>query len=205
MKQLTYLFMAVAAMLCTLSCDDDAWTTDPALEHLYYFGFYKTGTFSDNLNYEIAADGTARWRINTGSWTVTGTGGVSSDIPLQFHSERVRTYDAATYFWVTNDGTSALVLGTDYVVTDESGNTMNPSDGKYSLNWPQAKKGIQIIKIKRLTSAAGVLKVNTLDPAKGTPSTAEDDYRESTLNSKTNDYEVRSLTHDFNRVTVTFN
>lgn len=205
MRKLIYVFTTMLAMLCTVGCSDDAWTTDPALEHVYYIGFYKTNVFSDALNYEIAADGTARWRINTGTWNVTGTDATSSNIPFQFHSERVRSYDATTYFFVTNNGTSTLVAGTDYIVVNESGNTINMVDGKYSLLWPQAKKGIQNIRIKRLTTAKGALKVNTLDPANGTPSTAEDKYKESTLNSKTGEYEVRGLTHDFNKVTVTLN
>ncbi|MDH6534646.1 hypothetical protein D0T51_10285 [Parabacteroides sp. 52] len=205
MKKFIYMFAAIAVLFSTVSCDDDdAWTTDPALEHLYYVGFYKTGVFSDALNYEIAADGSAQWRINSGAWNHTGTDGVSSNIPLQLHSERVRSYDAVTYFWVSNSGTSALVAGTDYTVVDENGTVLNLTDGKYALTWPQTKKGVKNVRIKRLSTATGVLKVNTLDPSKGTPSTKEENYRESTLNSKTGEYEVRGLTHDFNKVTVTF-
>lgn len=205
MKKLTYIFAAIITAFCLASCGDNDWTTDPALEHLYYVGFYKTGVFSDQLNYEIAANGTARWRINSGTWNVTGTDNISSEIPFQFHSERVRSYDAVTYFWVSNSASSNLTVGTDYVVVDASGNAINLTDGKYSITWAQARKGIQNIRIKRLTAATGVLKVNTLDPSKGTPSTSEEDYRESTLNSKSEHCEVRGLTHDFNKVTVTFN
>ncbi len=204
MKKLIYMFAAITVMFSTVSCDDDAWTTDPELEHLYYVGFYKTGVFSDALNYEIAENGNAQWRINTGTWNVTGTDGVSSNIPLQFHSERIRSYDATTFFWVSNDASSTLVAGTDYTVVDESGNAINLTDGKYSLTWPKAQKDIKNVRIKRLSTATGVLKINTLDPSKGTPSTTEDKYRESTLNNKTGEYEVRGLTHDFNKVTVTF-
>ena len=205
MKKIIYAFAIITALFCMTSCEDDAWTTDPELEHLYYVGFYKTGVFSDQLNYEVAANGTARWRINSGSWNVTGTDGTSSDIPFQFHSERVRSYNPVTYFFVSNSGSSDLVAGTDYAVYDATGNALALTDGKYAITWPQAVKGVQNIRVKRLTSKTGVLKVNTLDPSKGTPSTKEEDYRESTLNSKTNEYEVRGLTHDFNKVTVTFN
>ena len=206
MKKIIYAFFALTCLFYSTGCDTiDDWTTDPALEHIYYVGFYKTGVFSDALNYEIAGNGTARWRINTGAWTVTGTDGISSNIPFQFHSERVRSYSAVTYFWVTNDGASDLRAGTDYVVVDEAGNTINQTDGKYSVTWPQTKKGIQNVRIKRLTSATGSLKVNTLDPSKGTPSTADDKYIEATRNNLANEYEVRGLTHDFNKVTVTFN
>jgi hypothetical protein len=205
MKKTIYAFAVMAAMISVSGCKDDAWSSDPALEHIYYVGFFKAGVFSDALNYEIATDGTARWRVNTAAWTVTGSDGVSSDIPFEFHSERVRSYDVTTFFWVSNDGTSALVAGTDYAVLNESGATIQPADGKYPLAWPQAKKGKQTVRIKRLTSKQGVLKINTLDPAKGAPATTEDKYRESTLNNKTGEYEVRGLSHDFNKETVTFN
>lgn len=205
MKKFIYAITALITTLCMVSCGDDDWTTNPDQEHLYYVGFHKTGVFSDALNYEIDTNGTARWRINSGSWNATGSGGVSSDIPFEFHSERVRSYDAVTFFWVTNTESSTLVAGTDYTVVDESGNALNPSDGKYSLTWPQTKKGIQNIRIKRLTSATGSLKINTLNPANGTPAVTEDKYEESTLNNKSGEYEVRGLTHDYNKVTVTFN
>lgn len=206
MKKLIYLFAAIAVtMLTQTSCSDDDWTTDPALEHIYYVGFYKTGIFSDKLNYEIDAAGNAQWRINTGTWNNTGSDGVSSDIIIEFHSERVRSYDATTYFWVTNsDDKSTLAAGTDYVVVDGSGNTVTLTDGKYSLLWPQAKRNKQTVRIKRLTTATGVLKINNTDPAKGQPSITEEDYVESTLNNRTGDYEVRGLSHDYNTVTVTF-
>ncbi|MDR2921041.1 MAG: hypothetical protein LBV72_16975 [Tannerella sp.] len=207
MKKLIYAFLAIAVMLINTGCDSiDDWTTGPALEHIYYVGFYKTGTYSDNLNYEIAANGTAQWRVNTGTWMVTGSDGVSSNIPFELHSQLKYSYDIASYFYVTNDGESALNAGTDYVVLDESGNTMTLSDGKYTITWSQAnKETIKNIRIKRLTSATGVLKVNTLDPAKGTPSTTEDEYIDSTRNNLTDQYDLRGLTHDFNKTTVTFN
>lgn len=209
MRKLATLFIAMASLLCMAGCDDDAWTTDPALEHIYYVGFYKTGTFSDELNYEIAADGTARFRINSKKetpWTVTGTGSITGDIPFELHSQFKYTYDIVSYFFVTNaDASSTLVAGVDYQVIDTSGNALNPSDGKYAFTWSQAQKeGKKIIRIKRLTGATGTLKINTLDPAKGTPSTTEDKYVESTTNNIGNEYELRGLTHDFNKVTVTF-
>lgn len=205
MKKIIYLLTSVLILFSTSGCGDDDWTTDPALEHLYYVGFYKAGVFSDALNYEIATNGTARWRVNNSEWEVTGTDNLSSNIPLQLHSERIRSYNAITYFWVSNAESSSLSAGSDYIVIDGSGKELSLTDGKYSLTWPETKKGIQNVQIKRLSTSTGVLKINTLDPSKGTPSTNEEDYRESTLNNKTNEYEVRGLTHDFNKVTVTFN
>lgn len=207
MKKLIYAFLAITVMFCGTGCDNiDDWTTDPELEHVYYFGFYKTGTFSDALNYEIAENGTARWRINTGSWNVTGSDGVSSDIPFELHSQLKYKYDIVSYFYVTNVGESALAAGTDYVVLDGSGNTIGISDGKYTLTWSQAnKEDRKNICIKRLTSATGTLRVNTLDPSKGTPSTTPEKYIEDTRNNLTDQYDLRGLTHDFNKTTVTFN
>jgi hypothetical protein len=207
MKKLIYAFLVLTVMFCGTGCDNiDDWTTDPNLEHVYYFGFYKAGTFSDALNYEIATDGTAKWRVNTGSWKVTGSDGISSDLPFQLHSQLKYTYDIVSYFYVTNADGSALIPGTDYVVLDDAGNTMNPSDGKFSITWSQANKETRKnIRIKRLTATPGVLKVNTLDPAKGTPVVTEDKYIESTRNNLTDQYDLRGLTHDFDKTTVTFN
>lgn len=210
MKKLIYILLALTTMLYTVSCDDDAWTTDPDKEHIYYVGFHKSYSNSENLQYQIATDGTAQWRwyvsasVNK-AWEITSTDGISSNIPIDFHSERVRSYNVVTYFWVSNSGTSDLILGTDYIVVDESGTALNLTDGKYSLTWPQAIKGTQNIRIKRLSSKKGVLKVNTLDPAKGTPSITTDTYIEATRNNLTNEYEVRGLSHDYDRTTVTFN
>lgn len=212
MKKLIDAFFVVAVMFCGTGCDNiDDWTTDPGLEHVYYVGFYKTGTFSDNLNYEIAVDGTARWRVNTGSWTVTGSDGISSNIPFELHSQLKYKYDIVSYFYVTNSGVSSLVAGTDYVVLDESGNTVNLSDNKYAITWSQTnKEKRKNIRIKRLTSATGTLKVNTINPANVDPNTGnldvtEGKYIESTRNNLTNEYDIRGLSHDFGKTTVIFN
>jgi hypothetical protein len=187
------------------SCEkDNIWGDGlPEMEHVYYIGFYKTNVNTDALNYEIAADGSARWRINTGTWMNTGEVNVTSPIPFQFHSERVRSYDAVNYFWVTNNSTPALTAGTDYSVVNESGDVIAPdAQGRYSIIWPQAKKEIRNIKIKRLSSAKGSLKINVLDPSKGTPNASD---ISTTVNNHTNDYEVRGFTFDYNKITVTFN
>lgn len=203
MRKTTYFFTVILTLSAIISCENDPWTTDPDMEHIYYVGFYKTGVFSDALNYEISSDGTARWRINKGTWDVTGNENISSNIPMQFHSERVRSYDAVTFFWVTNaDDNSNLTAGSDYIIIDASGKEIELRDGKYSLLWDQTKKGIQNVRIKRLTASTGVLKVNTLDPSKGRPQTSEDKYIESTRNNMTEQYEVRGLSHDFNKVTI---
>lgn len=201
MKKILYFLTVVALMTISASCSDDEWTTDPALEHVYYVGFYKTGAFSDKLNYEIAEDGTARWRIgDKGVWNETGKDGISSNIPIQLHSERVRSYDVVTFFWITNSEGS-LTPGTDYVVIDEKGEALALTDGKYSLTWAQAKKGIQNVRIKRLSKSVGSLRINTLASK---PVITEEEYLETTRNNVTDNYEVRGLSHDYNKETITF-
>ncbi|MDR1370524.1 MAG: hypothetical protein LBJ72_10455, partial [Dysgonamonadaceae bacterium] len=74
--------------------------------------------------------------------------------------------------------------------------------GAYSLTWPETRKGIQNVKIKRLTSAKGSLRVNVLNPANGTPNASD---LSTTVNNKADQYEIRGLTFDYNKVTVTFN
>jgi len=205
MKKILFICAAIFLLICTTACEKvNEWGDGlPEMEHVYYIGFYKSNVNTDALNYEIASDGSARWRINTGTWTSTSEANITSLIPLEFHSERIRSYDVTTYFWVTNNGTSDLTAGTDYNILTSNGITITPdAQGGYSVVWQQAKKGIQNIKIKRLTSKGGSLKVNVLNPALGSPDASN---ISTTVNNHTNDYEVRGLTFDYNKVTVTFN
>jgi len=202
MNKILLICATMFLLICTTSCKTiDEWGDGlPEMEHVYYIGFYKSNVNTDNLNYEIASSGSARWRINTGTWNNTNEAFISSPIPLQLHSERIRSYDAVTYFWVTNNGTSSLTAGTDYSVLTESGIVIAPdAQGRYSLTWPQTKKGVQNVKIKRLTSKAGELKVNTL------PAAANASDISTTVNNHANEYEIRGLSFDYNRVTVLFN
>ncbi|WP_163211915.1 hypothetical protein [Bacteroides sp. 519] len=201
------MFAIIATTLCVISCGDDEWSTNPEYEHIYYVGFYKSYVHSQQLQYNIAADGTAQWRYYVSAsvqsaWEKTGTDGVSSNIPIDLHSQLKYQYDIIAYFYVANDEGSNLVAGTDYIVVDETGNTISSSDGKYALTWSQAnKEKRKNIRIKRLTSATGVLKVNTL---RTKPIITNDDFVETTSNNITNQYEVRGLSHDWNTQTVTF-
>lgn len=205
MKRIRFI-CAIAFVSLATGCEkDNVWGDGlPEMEHVYYIGFHKTNVYNDALNYEIAADGSARWRINAGAWTNTDEKNVSGHVPLQFHSERIRSYDAVTNFWVSNDAGSNLVAGTDFSVADADGTAIAPSAaGRYSLTWYQTKKGIRSIKIKRLSRATGVLKVNVLDPASGVPDASKPE--ETTINNATSEYQVRGFSFDFNKVTVTFN
>jgi hypothetical protein len=200
------LFICATALLLSgmAGCEkDNIWGDGlEEMEHVYYIGFYKTNVNTDALNYEIAGDGSARWRIGNSTWNNTGEAHITSPIPLQLSSERIRPYDAVTYFWVTNDGSSTLNAGTDYIVLNESGSEIPSASGAYAVTWPQTKKGIQNIKIKRLTTATGTLKVNVLDPSKGTPNASD---LSTTVNHKADQYEIRGFTFDYNKVTILFN
>ncbi|MDR1371100.1 MAG: hypothetical protein LBJ72_13405 [Dysgonamonadaceae bacterium] len=204
MKKISFIYATIFVLLGMTSCEkDNIWGDGLAeMEHVYYIGFYKTNVNTDALNYEIAADGAARWRIGTGTWNNTGEVNITSPIPFQLSSERIRSYDAVTYFWVTNNGTTTLTPGTDYIVVNESGSEIASGSGAYSLTWPETRKGIQNVKIKRLTSAKGSLRVNVLNPANGTPNASD---LSTTVNNKADQYEIRGLTFDYNKVTVTFN
>jgi hypothetical protein len=208
MKKFICFSAIIAILFCTVSCNDDDWSTNTEYDHIYYVGFYKSYAYNEQLQYNIEADGTANWRYYVSDkvksdWEETGTNGVSSNIPIDLHSQLKYKYDITAYFFVSNDTGSTLIAGTDYVVVDETENTLSPTDGKYALTWSQAnKEKRKNVKIKRLTPKTGILKVNTL-AAK--PSITEETYIEDTRNNLTNQYEVRALSHDWNTLTINFN
>jgi hypothetical protein len=114
----------------------------------------------------------------------------------------VRSYDVTTYFWITESG---LTAGTDYTVHTESGERLTPNaQGAYSLTWPKAQKGVQGVKIRRLTSATGTLHLNVLDRSRFTSATYDRDNLETLINNETNDYLVRGLYFDWNTQIVRF-
>ena len=183
----------------------------PELEHVYYVSNVKTGNGTEqDLQHEIAADGTARFlrRIHynpappTGTplteWVYADEKNVTCPITLRFVSERIRTYDVVTYFWVeTRSGN--LTAGTDYNVLTESGAALTPNaQGAYSLTWPQAKKAQQSVKIRRLSSTPGELRVMMLDRSKFAGANPDRNNLNELLNNQTNDYLVRGFWHDYN-------
>jgi len=176
------------------------------MEHVYYVGFYKTNIATDFLSYEVAQNGDARWRYgaNTavGTWQATDEQWVAT-IPIQLYSERVRTYDAVSYFWVYNLDGSSLTAGVDYLVTLEDGTELLPdTKGAYSLVWSQTRKGIQNVTIKRAAiSPNGRLGVNLYNPDNGTPVVTD---LSTTIQNQTAEFEIRCMTQDNDRVTITF-
>ena len=207
MKKILFM-MATAFVLMTTGCNMyNTWDDGlPELEHVYIIGLFKTNLFTDFLSYEIAQNGDTRWRFGgnatSGTWETTDEQWVAT-IPLQFHSERVRTYDAVSYFWVYNLDGSSLTAGADYTVTLDNGAVLTPNaNGAYSLTWPQAKKGIQNVKIKRSsTSPNGTLRLNLYDPDKPIPLATDPS---SAIQNKTAEFEIRCMTFDNDRVTITF-
>ena len=208
MKKIIFIAVTVVAFITTGCEIHETWGDGlPEMEHVYYIGYHKINAYTDYLSYEVAQNGNARWRsgnsATAGTWETTDELWVAT-IPFQFYSERVRTYDAVSYFWVYNLDGSALTAGADYILTLENGAVLTPeTNGAYSLKWTQTKKGIQKVKIKRSASSPnGTLRVNLYNPVYEVPVGTDPS---STIQNKTAEYEIRCMTHDNNRVTVTFN
>ncbi len=173
MKKIILILMAIAACYTFTACRDDEWGNgDPAMEHIYYIGFQDWGMFKNDVVFNVKQ-------------------GETVPIPVQFHSERVLSYDVVTYYYV--GGT--LVRGSDYQIVDEAGTVLQPdTSGAFSIDWPQAIKGVKNIYVKALNASVGSLNVLTFDPKQ------EISYTNIT-NSITKDYEVRSFTQNY-KVTV---
>jgi hypothetical protein len=201
MKNICYILSTVSLLLLASCEKDNLWTDgDPKYEHVYYVGFYKSILFSYYVTYEVAADGSTQWR--EGSSTSNGTWAALEEknavsIPFEFHSERVRTYDVITRFWIAESGLTA----TDYGLSLEDGATLtSEGNGVYSFVWPQAIKGVKKVKITRKSAATGTLKFYTLDPAK--PVNTND--LTTLVNNKTSEYEVDGLSQDLAFNSTTF-
>ncbi len=176
MKKILFLLLTVIGFTMT-SCGGDDWTTDPALEHIYYTGFE------------------AWYNKSANDITYTVKKGETVAIPIQFWSERVRSYDVTTFYYVTG----SLVRGTDYNIIDANGTTLTPDgNGAFSFVWKQAVKGVQNVYVKA-GNKAGTFTLQTADPNSGITITNQD--ISTTVHNKTNDYEVRIFTQNY-KVTV---
>jgi len=195
MKNIFYSLLAVMLLLGFSSCEkDNIWGDGlPEYEHVYYVGFLKTQKFEYYVNFEIAADGTTRWR--EGSQQTNGTWENLSDVnfvgvPLEFHSERVRSYDAVCKLWVT---ATSLAEGADYSLSLEDGSALqSEGSGVYLITWKQAKKGVQKVKVTRKSAKTGEIKFYTLDPSK--PANPND--LATLVNNKTSEYEIDGFSDD---------
>ncbi len=174
MKKILYIMLSLAACCGLTACDDDAWGNgDTAMDHIYYVGFEDWGKNDNKVSFDAAH-------------------GATVDIPMQFWCEFVRPYDVVTYYWTVSD----LTLGTDYRVVDANGAELQPAaNGAYTLTWPQAKKGVQNVRIEALNGADGTVTVQTFDPASTVELSNQD--IESTVQSRTDNYEVRIFTQNY--------
>jgi len=221
MKNIVKNISVVLILLVVASCDPyNDWPEGlPELEHTYYVSSVKTGNGTEqDLQYEVLADGTSRFMERrhynpappAGTpltvWLEQDEKNVTFPIRIRFISERIRTYDVTTYIWVESRS-GDLKAGTDYSVITESGGAMTSNaQGAYSLTWPKAEKAQQNIKIKRLSTTPGELRVMYLDRSRWagrvsstTPWPNPDrDNLEELLNNETSDYTVRGLWHDYN-------
>lgn len=179
MRQIIYTLLAVTCLSLT-ACSDDEWSNyNPDMEHIYYFGFAQWGY-----------DDTKKGNNNVLSFDVTQ--GEIVTIPMQFWCEFVRSYDVVTYYYVTNE----LQRGTDFEVVDANGKTLQPdANGAFSLQWPNAVKGVQNVYIKALNGAKGSFNLQTFDPNSSVELTNQDPL--STIQNKTDQYEVRVFTQNY--------
>lgn len=175
-----YIFKLLAVVVCCacVSCSNNEWGDgDPALEHVYYFGFEDWGDKNNFNNNKV------QYNVNQGN---------TVEIPVQFHSERVRSYDVVVYYYVSA-GNSDLKRGVDYQLVDEKGTALEPDgNGAFSMTFPQAKKGVKNVYVKALNASKGSFDVLTFNPAAGGIS-----YPDNIVNSQTKDYEVRAFTLNY--------
>jgi hypothetical protein len=179
-NKITFLcILAASCVLAGCSNDHDEWENgDPALAHVYYYCFEKWGG--------IPGGNDVSYSVNQGE-TIA--------IPTQFYSNFTRSYSPIVYYYTSvTPKEEALVCGTDYVVVDESGNTLTPdASGAYEMVWPNAKKGVQNIYIKTLNGKKGSFRVLTFSPEKKMDVT---DVSTTSI-VKTEEYEVRAISENY--------
>lgn len=185
MKKIFALLLATVC-IAFASCSDDEWGNgDPAMEHIYYFGFENWGQTSGEFNNNKVV-----YKVKQGE---------SLQVPVQFHSERIRKYDVTVYYYVSSEGAD-LKRGTDYEIVDESGTVLSPdADGSFKMVFPKAEKGVRNIYVKTLPAGKkGSFNLLTFDPKAG-----EIAHPDNITNSETKDYEVRAFTRNYKvKVTV---
>lgn len=180
------IFVLIAVSLCGVfaSCGDDEWgNNNPAMEHIYYYGFDNEAYPGGNEKvYNVAQ-------------------GQTVAIPSRFWSAFTRSYSPEVYYYTyskNEDGevlsSPELVCGVDYQVVDQDGKILVPDEnGAYSMVWPNAKQGVQNIYIKALNGNKGTIRVLTFDPKK----TMSSSDVSSTTIVKTSEYEVRAFTENY--------
>ncbi len=181
MKKILFATTALLFGLTLTSCSDDDWTTDPTLEHEYFYGFEDWGKFKNDVVYNIVQGGTAT--IVTHFWSERPQRGINAEV---------------AYYTISDE----LQLGTDYQVVDDNGNTLTPeNNGGYKVVWENCTKGDKNICIKALSDKTGSVTVTTWDPSR----TGDDAISfTNTYIVQTDKYAVRAFTENY-KVTVNLN
>jgi hypothetical protein len=181
MKKIVLLMLLVTALFSFSSCSKDEWGNDNAeMEHIYYYGLGNVAYPGGNeLKYKVSQ-------------------GDTIGIPTYFFSAYSRSYSPEVWYYVQSSG---LVLGQDFQVVDAQGQTLNANaDGGYSMTWPNARQGIQLVYVKVLSGAKGSIRLMTQKPDVKMDA---NDVSTTTI-TKTADYEVRAFTENY-YVTINVN
>jgi len=220
MKNIVKSLCVAIVLLSFAGCNPyETWPIGlPELEHVYYVSNVKTGNGTEtDLQHEIAANGTARFLyryhknpnnpehtpLPATEWRYSEVANETMPMDFRFVSEHIRSYDVVTFFWVeTRSGN--LADGTDFTVHLENGTRLTPNaEGAYSLTWPKAEKSQQAVKIRRISSTVGEVRVMFLYRPRikwlieATDRVNRDDLDVTLLNNKTSDYTVRGFWHDY--------
>ena len=181
MKKIIFILALLLSGISLTSCSDDEWGNDnPMMEHIYYYGL-------GNVKYPGGNE--LKYTVKQGN---------TLEIPTYFFSAFIRNYNPEVWYYTTSDD---LTLGVDYIVVDEDGNAINPvHDGGYLMVWPNAKQGIQNVRIQALSGKKGTLRVLTQNPSV----TMKSDNVASTIIVSTSEYEVRAFTENY-YVTINVN
>lgn len=181
MKKIIFALMALVVGFTFASCSDDDWSTDPSLDHEYFYGFSDWGKYKNDVVFKIAQGETAN--IATHFWSERPQNGVNAEV---------------AYYTVSDD----LTLGVDYQVVDDNGGTLTPdANGGYKVVWENCTKGDKNINIKALSNKKGSVTVTTWNPSR----TGDDAISfANTYIIKTDKYSVRAFTENY-KVTVKMN
>lgn len=141
MKFIKYIAFMSAAAIVLFACEKKDYPDGlPEYDHHYY------AAYIPNTNTGVSVQRTQTALIK---------------FPVQFYSAFTRDYDAiANYAVVTTGISNPAVLGQDFQIVDKNGNTIQPSNGLYSITFPQAVKKMDTIYVKLLNSSvAGTRKM----------------------------------------------
>jgi len=136
MKVIRYIAVVFSLLYILASCEDKDYPKGvEEYAHHYYLVFYP------NTNDTVRV-----LRSQTGLLK----------LPVQFYSSFTRDYDAVAYYIAdTVRIPNRAVRGTDFEITDRSGNTLQPdANGRFSLTFPRAVQAKDTIYVKLLNAAA---------------------------------------------------